>query len=84
MYGRGMENWRAAQTQLYVIDSIKKYLINVHVSSEGILFFFYRNRHDQFPSVCPCLYSGDIHLPRVLQVSLYSYIIVSHYSYNFK
>lgn len=29
--------------------------------------FIYLNRHDQFPSVCPCLYSGDIHLPRVLQ-----------------
>lgn len=75
MYGRGVENWRAAQTQLYVIDSIKKYLINVHVSSEGILFF-YRNRDDQFPSVCPCLYSDHLHLPCVLQVSLNSYITV--------
>lgn len=40
--------------------------------------FFYRNRHDQLPSVCPRLYTGDHHLPRVLQVSLYVCIHVHH------
>lgn len=43
--------------------------------------FFDRNRHDQLPSICPCLHSGDLNLPRVFQVSLRLYITVSYYTY---